>query len=161
MKVSELIELLSRYDRDDDVTFYYLKNNVLTNCQFEDLAFYGDMGVEFTIQDTYDGIETVMFQENFMNSTKLTPQQLGDLKREFANLYIGDMTPKELFEFAIHRVTCDLAMMKQEELKDHIEEYDEYAYEILEDYVADRVDSYEIYQEFINERQTINWEIDL
>ena len=49
-----------------------------------------------------------------MNSTKLTPQQLGDLKREFANLYIGDMTPKELFEFAIHRVTCDLAMMKQE-----------------------------------------------
>ena len=58
-----------------------------------------------------------------MNSTKLTPQQLGDLKREFANLFIGDMTPKELFEFAMHRVTCDLAMMKQEELKDHIEEY--------------------------------------
>ena len=36
-----------------------------------------------------------------MNSTKLTPQQLGDLKREFANLFIGDMSPKELFEFAI------------------------------------------------------------
>ena len=95
-----------------------------------------------------------------MNSTKLTPQQLGDLKREFANLMVGDMTPKELFEFAVHRVVCDVAMMKQEELKDHIEEYDEYAYEILEDYVADRVDSYEIYQEFINERQTINWEND-
>ena len=61
MKVSELIEALSRYDRDDDVTFYYLKNNTLTNCQFEDLGFYRDMGVEFTIQDTYDGIETVMF----------------------------------------------------------------------------------------------------
>ena len=152
MKVSELIEALSRYDRDDDVTFYYLKNNVLTNCQFEDLGFYGDMGVEFTIQDTYDGIETVMFQENFMNSTKLTPQQLGDLKREFANLMIGDMSPRELFEFAIHRVTCDVAMMKQEELKDHIDEYDEYAYEILEDYVTDVVGSYEIYQEFIQER---------
>ena len=153
MKISELIEALSRYDRDDDVTFYYLKNNVLTNCQFEDLGFYGDMGVEFTIQDTYDGIETVMFQENFMNSTKLTPQQLGDLKREFANLMIGDMSPRELFEFAIHRVTCDVAMMKQEELKDHIDEYDEYAYEILEDYVADRVGSYELYQEFLQERQ--------
>ena len=60
MKVSELIEALSRYDRDDDVTFYYLKNNILTNCQFEDLGFYGDMGVEFTIQDTYDGKETTM-----------------------------------------------------------------------------------------------------
>ena len=60
MKVRELIEALSRYDRDDNVTFYYLKNNVLTNCQFEDLGFYGDMGVEFTIQDTYYGVETVM-----------------------------------------------------------------------------------------------------
>ena len=39
---------------------------------------------------------------------------------------IGDMSPRELFEFAIHRVTCDVAMMKQEELKDHIDEYDEY-----------------------------------
>ena len=62
MKVSELIEALSRYDRDDDVTFYYLKNNTLTNCQLEDISFYTDtMGVEFTIQDTYDGIESTMF----------------------------------------------------------------------------------------------------
>ena len=52
MKVSELIESLSRYDRDDDVTFYYLKNDTLTNCQLEDIGFYLDMGVEFTIQDT-------------------------------------------------------------------------------------------------------------
>ena len=44
-------------------------------------------------------------------------------------------------------------MMKQEELKDHIDEYDEYAYEILEDYVADRVGTYELYQEFLQERQ--------
>ena len=52
MKVSELIETLSKYDRDDDVTFYYLKNDTLTNCQLEDIGFYLDMGVEFTIQDT-------------------------------------------------------------------------------------------------------------
>ena len=52
MKVSELIETLSRYDRDDDVTFYYLKNDTLTNCQLEDIGFYLDVGVEFTIQDT-------------------------------------------------------------------------------------------------------------
>ena len=59
MKVSELIEALSRYDRNDDVTFYYLKNNILTYCQFEDLSFYPE-SVEFTIQDNYDGIETTM-----------------------------------------------------------------------------------------------------
>ena len=59
MKVSELIETLSKYDRDDDVTFYYLKNDTLTNCQLEDLGFYPDMGVEFTIQDTSEVMEEV------------------------------------------------------------------------------------------------------
>ena len=92
-----------------------------------------------------------------MNSTKLTPQQLGDLKREFASVMIGDMTPKELFEFAVHRVLCDVATMKQDELKDHISEYDEFANEILEDYVTDTVGSYEIYQEFLEERHANDW----
>ena len=92
-----------------------------------------------------------------MNSTKLTPQQLGDLKREFAHLMVADMTPKELFEFAVHRITCDVAMMKQAQLKEHIDEYDEYAYEIIEDYVTDTVGSYEIYQDFMQERHTNDW----
>ena len=92
-----------------------------------------------------------------MNSTKLTRQQLGDLKREFASVMIGDMTPKELFEFAVHRVLCDVATMKQDELKDHISEYEEFAYEILEDYVTDTVGSYEIYQEFLEERHANDW----
>ena len=59
MKVSELIKTLSKYDRDDDVTFYYLKNDTLTNCQLEDIGFYLDMGVEFTIQDTSEVMEEV------------------------------------------------------------------------------------------------------
>ena len=92
-----------------------------------------------------------------MNSTKLTPQQLGDLKREFASVMIGDMTPKELFECAVHRVLSDVATIKQDELKDHISEYDEFAYEILEDYVTDTVGSYEIYQEFLEEINENDW----
>ena len=59
MKVSELIETLSKYDRDDNVTFYFIKNNTLTNCQLEDIGFYLDMGVEFTIQDTSEVMEEV------------------------------------------------------------------------------------------------------
>jgi len=59
MRVSELIETLSKYDRDDDVTFYFLKNDTLTNCQLEDIGFYPDMGVEFTIQDTSEVMEDV------------------------------------------------------------------------------------------------------
>ena len=59
MKVKELIEALSHYDDDDDVTFYFLKNDTLTNCQLEDIGFYLDMGVEFTIQDTSEIMEEV------------------------------------------------------------------------------------------------------
>jgi len=59
MRVSELIETLSKFDRDDDVTFYFLKNDTLTNCQLEDIGFYPDMGVEFTIQDTSEVMEEV------------------------------------------------------------------------------------------------------
>ena len=92
-----------------------------------------------------------------MNATHLTKEQLADLKREFAHLMIGDMSPKELFEFAIHRVTCDVALMRLEELKEHIDEYDEYAYEVLEDDVTDTVGSYEIYQEFIHDSHTNDW----
>ena len=58
MKVRELIEALSYYDGDEDVTFYFLKDNILTNCQVEDISFYSDtMGVEFTIQDTSEVME--------------------------------------------------------------------------------------------------------
>ena len=60
MKVSELIEALSYYNGDDDITFYFLKNDTLTNCQLEDIGFFSDtMGVEFTIQDTSEVMEEV------------------------------------------------------------------------------------------------------
>ena len=60
MKVSELIKALSYYDGDDNVTFYFLKNDTLTNCQLEDIGFFSDtMGVEFTIQDTSEVMEEV------------------------------------------------------------------------------------------------------
>ena len=60
MKVKEVIEALSYYDGDDDITFYYLKNDTLTNCQLEDIGFFSDtMGVELTIQDTSEVMEEV------------------------------------------------------------------------------------------------------
>ena len=60
MKVKELIEALSYYDGDEELTFYFLKNDTLTNCQLEDIGFFSDtMGVEFTIQDTSEVMEEV------------------------------------------------------------------------------------------------------
>jgi len=60
MKVRELIKALSYYHGDDDITFYFLKNDTLTNCQVEDISFYTEsMGIEFTIQDTSEIQEEV------------------------------------------------------------------------------------------------------
>ena len=60
MKVRELIKALSYYDGDDNITFYFLKNVTLTNCQVEDISFYTEsMGIEFTIQDTSEIQEEV------------------------------------------------------------------------------------------------------
>ena len=60
MKVRELIKALSYYHGDDAITFYYLKNDTLTNCQLEDIGFFSDtMGVELTIQDTSELMEEV------------------------------------------------------------------------------------------------------
>jgi hypothetical protein len=56
MTVAELKEKLSHFDDNEEILFYYLKDNVLTNALLEDINSYG-MGIEFTIQNTHEFIE--------------------------------------------------------------------------------------------------------
>ena len=56
MTVSELVEKLLDFDGDEEISFYYLKDNILTNSRLEDINSYG-MGIEFTVQDTYEFLE--------------------------------------------------------------------------------------------------------
>ena len=56
MTVAELKEKLSHFDDNEEILFYYLKDNVLTNALLEDINSYG-MGIEFTIQDTSEYFE--------------------------------------------------------------------------------------------------------
>ena len=56
MTVAELVEKLLDFDGDEEITFYYLKDNILTNSRLEDINSYG-MGIEFTVQDTYEFLE--------------------------------------------------------------------------------------------------------
>ena len=60
MKVKEVIEALSYYDGDDDITFYFLKNDTLTNCQVEDISFYSDTCLLYTSPSPRDGIGSRM-----------------------------------------------------------------------------------------------------
>ena len=59
MTVAELVEKLLDFDGDEEITFYYLKDNILTNSRLEDINSYG-MGIEFTIQDTSELLEEVI-----------------------------------------------------------------------------------------------------
>ena len=56
MTVAELKEKLSHIDDNEEILFYYLKDNILTNSRLEDINSYG-MGIEFTIQDTHEFME--------------------------------------------------------------------------------------------------------
>ena len=56
MTVAELKEKLSYFDDDEQILFYYLKDNIVTNAIFEDINSYG-MGIEFTVQDTHEFLE--------------------------------------------------------------------------------------------------------
>ena len=56
MTVAELVEKLLDFDGNDEVTFYFLKDNILTNSRLEDINSYG-MGIEFTIQATHEFME--------------------------------------------------------------------------------------------------------
>ena len=41
MTVAELKEKLSYFDDDEQILFYYLKDNILTNALLEDINSYG------------------------------------------------------------------------------------------------------------------------
>ena len=56
MTVAELKEKLSHFDDNEEILFYYLKDNILTNALLEDINSYG-MGIEFTVQDTHEFLE--------------------------------------------------------------------------------------------------------
>ena len=56
MTVAELKKMLSKYDDNEQILFYYLKDNIVTNAIFEDINSYG-MGIEFTIQHTHEFME--------------------------------------------------------------------------------------------------------
>ena len=56
MTVAELVEKLLDFDGDEEITFYYLKDNILTNSRLEDINSYG-MGIEITVQDTHEFLE--------------------------------------------------------------------------------------------------------
>ena len=92
-----------------------------------------------------------------MNKSLFTKQELLDLRREFVKFKLADMDSEDLFAYIRDVMMNDLIDLNEEELRDEIDDYDEYLYEVLAKYVKDEEGSYEEMQEFIHDRQANDW----
>ena len=92
-----------------------------------------------------------------MNKSLFTKQELLDLRREFVKFKLADMASEDLFAYIRDVMMNDIIDLNEEELRDEIDDYDEYLYEVLAKYVKDEEGSYEEMQEFIHDRQANDW----
>ena len=91
-----------------------------------------------------------------MTTATLTKDQLIELKNEFVDFKINEMTNEELTDYVRAMMLLDIDP-DPEILKDEIDSYDDFLYDILVSYVKNEENSYEILQEFIHERHENDW----
>ena len=92
-----------------------------------------------------------------MNKSLFTRDELQDLRKEFVKFKLADMDSEDLFAYIRDIMMNDLIDLDEEELREEIDDYDEYLYEVLASYVKDEEGSYEEMQEFIHDRQANYW----
>ena len=89
--------------------------------------------------------------------TTLTKDQLQDLREEFIEFKINEMTSEDMASYIRDIMIHDVNLLNKEELEFEINSYDENLYEILEDYVLDVPDSYYNMLDFIHDRHANDW----
>ena len=92
-----------------------------------------------------------------LKKSLFTRDELQDLRKEFIRFKLNEMTNEDLFAYIRDVMMNDLIDLDEEELRDEIDDYDEYLYEVLAKYVKDEEGSYEEMQEFITDRNSNNW----
>ena len=87
----------------------------------------------------------------------LTTDQLQDLREEFIEFKINEMTSEDMYAYIRDIMIHDVNVLNQEELEYEINSYDDNLYEILESYVLDEPDSYNNMLEFMHDRHAMDW----
>ena len=87
-----------------------------------------------------------------MTNTELTEDQLIELKSEFVEFKLNEMSFAELQDYVRSMMLLEIDP-DPEILKDTIDEYDEHLYDVLVPYVLDEENSYAILQEYIHDRR--------
>ena len=92
-----------------------------------------------------------------MNKSLFTRDELQELRKEFVEFKLNEMTMEDMASYLYDIMINDVSILNEEELRYEIDSYDEYLYEVLAKYVKDEEGSYEEMQEFIHDRQTNDW----
>ena len=87
----------------------------------------------------------------------LTTDQLTNLREEFIEFKINEMTTEDMQAYIRDIMIHDVNVLNQEELEYEINSYDDNLYEVLVPYVKDEEGSYEVMQEFIHDRHANDW----
>ena len=87
----------------------------------------------------------------------LTTEQSIELRKEYIEFKINEMTHEDMYAFIRDVLTMDVKSLNDEELKADIDEYDDFLYDILVPYVKDEEGSYNAMQEFIHDRHANDW----
>ena len=92
-----------------------------------------------------------------MNKSILTAEQVQNLREEFVDFKINEMSREEMADWIRTVYLDELERCTVDELEYEINSYDDNLYELLEDYVTDTVGSYTALQEFIHDRHANDW----
>ena len=91
-----------------------------------------------------------------MNAT-LTPEQVQDLREEFIDFKINEMSREEMADWIRTVYLDELERCTVDELEYEINSYDDNLYELLIPYVQDREGAYEELEEFKHDRHANDW----
>ena len=87
----------------------------------------------------------------------LTAKQVQDLREEFVDFKINEMSREEMADWIRTVYLDELERCTVDELEYEINSYDDNLYGLLIPYVQDREGAYEELQEFIHDRHANDW----
>ena len=92
-----------------------------------------------------------------MNKSLFTAEQVQNLREEFVDFKINEMSREEMADWIRTVFLDELERCTVDELEYEINSYDDNLYDILVPYVKDEEGSWEAMQEFIHDRHAMEW----
>ena len=89
--------------------------------------------------------------------TTLTAEQVQDLREEFIDFKINEMSREEMADWIRTVYLDELERCTVDELEYEINSYDDNLYELLIPLIQDREGAYEELQEYIHDRHANDW----